>query len=196
MKAYEAEFAKRHPNWQHTFGKVPYDLSRALDALLKLDYVDADNIGTIGHSLGGWDSLSLWGSDPRVKAAVTNSGGAHWVIKEIWTNHNWRMRFLDGTVKGFNPKSTDAVAPIYMMMGAPKPLLYMRALRDAGTDYSTSVLERARMIQAYYKTFGTHPNQINGKNQFAVFFHDEGHDFPAYARELAYRWLKTQLTGK
>ena len=29
--------------------------------------------------------------------------------------------------------------------------------------------------------------------QFAAFFHDEGHDFPIFARELAYRWLETQL---
>ena len=196
MKAYEAEFAKRHPNWHRTFGKVPFDLSRALDALLKLDYIDGDNVGTIGHSLGGWDSLYFWGSDPRVKAAVPNSGGAHWVIKEAWLNHAWRMRFVAGEVKGFNPKSTDAVAPIYIMMGAPKPLLYMRALRDAGTDYASSVLERARMIRAYYNTFPGNPYQIHGKNQFAVFFHDENHDFPVFARELAYRWLKVQLMGK
>ena len=192
MYAYQAELKKRYPGWHHTFGKVPWDLSRALDALLKLDYVDGANVGTIGHSLGGWDSLYFWGSDPRVKAAVVNSGGAHWVIKEAWMKQPWRLKFAAGEQPNFKP-NTDASAQIYIMMGAPRPLLYMRAIKDIGTDYTSTPMENLRMIREYYASFGKNPWQINGKNQFAAFFHDEGHDFPIYARELAYRWLETQL---
>jgi hypothetical protein len=79
------------------------------------------------------------------------------------------------------------------MMGAPKPLLYMRGIREAGTDYGSCPVNSVRLIREYYGTFGANPYQINGKNQFAAFFHDEGHDFPPFARQLAYSWLEQQL---
>lgn len=195
MRAYQEGLKKKYPNWHHTFGKVPYDLSRALDALLKLEYVDADNIGTIGHSLGGWDSLYFWGSDPRVKAAAPNSSGAHWLIKDVWLNQAWRMKFASGEQKHAKP-NTDASAQVFIMMGAPKPLLYMRAIVDIGTDYVSTPQENLRFIREYYKTFGKTKYQIFGKNQFSAFFHDEGHDFPPFARDLAYRWLELQLKRK
>ena len=75
MRVYQERLAKKYPNWSYPMGKVPWDLSCALDALLSFDFIDPARIGTVGHSLGGWDSLYFWGSDPRVKAAVINSGG-------------------------------------------------------------------------------------------------------------------------
>ena len=184
MRWAEAEFAKRHPAWHKTFGKVPYDLSRALDGLLKFDFVDADRIGTEGHSLGGWDSLYFWGSDPRVRAAVVNSGGAHWIIRQLWLEPKWRTAFLDR--KFAVTPNTDVCSQIFMMHGAPRPLLYMRGLKDIGTDYAQTPSENARMIREYFAHCG-------GKGNFAVFFHDEGHDFPEYGRALAWKWLDTKL---
>ena len=75
MRLAEAALAKKHPNWHKIFGKVPWDLARALDGLLKLDFIDPARVATEGHSLGGWDSLYVWGTDERVRAAVVNSGG-------------------------------------------------------------------------------------------------------------------------
>ncbi len=191
MRAAQEAFKAKHPGWHHTFGKVPFDLSRALDALLKLDFIDPENVGTMGHSLGGWDSLYFWGSDPRVKAAAVNSGGAHWIIKQLWFDQKWRLKFTEGT-ESVKP-NTDCSAQVFIMKGAPKPLLYMRAIRDIGTDYGTTPQESMRMIREYYGTFGANPYQLYGKNQFAGFYHDEGHDFPRYGRDLAYSWLETQL---
>ncbi len=187
MRWAEAELAKRHPGWHKIFGKVPYDLSRALDGLLKLDFVDADRIATEGHSLGAWDSLYFWGSDSRVKAAVVNSGGAHWIIKQMWTQPKWRTAFLDR--KFPVTPNTDVCAQIFIMNGAPRSLLYMRSLRDGGTDYTQTPAENARMIREYFIHRG-------GKGNFAVFFHDEGHGFPEFARVLAWEWLGTKLKNK
>ncbi len=184
MRLAESALARKHPDWHKTFGKVPWDLSRALDGLLKLDFVDPDRIGTEGHSLGGWDSLYFWGSDPRVRAAVVNSGGAHWIIRPMWLEPKWRTAFLD---RKFPIKpGTDVCAQIYIMRGAPRPLLYMRGLKDAGTDYAQTPAENARMIREYFVRRG-------GKGNFSCFFHDEGHDFPPYARALAWKWLAEQL---
>lgn len=191
MKAAQEAFKAKYPGWHHTFGKVPTDLSRALDELLKLDFIDTANIGAIGHSLGGWDSLYLWGTDPRVKAAVVNSGGAHWIVNDMWLNQKWRLKFAEGT-ESVKP-NTDCSAQVFIMMGAPKPLLYMRGIREAGTDYGSCPVNSVRLIREYYGRFGPNPYQINAKNQFATFFHDEGHDFPPFARQLAYSWLEQQL---
>ena len=184
MRWAEAEFAKRHPGWHKIFGKIPYDLSRALDGLLKLDFVDAKRVATEGHSLGGWDSLYFWGSDSRVQAAVVNSGGAHWIIRQIWTDPKWRTAFLDK--KFAVTPNTDVCAQIFLMHGAPRKLLYMRSIRDAGTDYTQTPSENIRMIREYFVRQG-------GKGNFSCFYHDEGHDFPAYARALAWNWLDVML---
>ncbi len=191
MRAAQALFQQKHPKWHHTFGKVSYDLSRALDGLLKLDYIDPARIGTIGHSLGAWDSVYFWANEPRVKAAAVNSSGAHWLIPQVWFDQKWRLKFAAGELP-LKP-NTDMSAQIFLQMGAPKPLLYMRAIKDIGTDYLSTPQEHIRMIREYYQTFGKNPYQIRGKNQFAVFFHDEGHDFPPFARALAYSWLEAQL---
>lgn len=184
MRLAEAALAKKHPNWHKIFGKVPWDLARALDGLLKLDFIDPARVATEGHSLGGWDSLYFWGTDERVRAAVVNSGGAHWFIRQMWFEPKWRTAFLDGK---FPVKpNTDVCAQIFLMHGAPRPLLYMRSLRDAGTDYAQTPSENARLIREYFVKRG-------GQGNFACFFHDEGHDFPPYARALAWKWLEKQL---
>lgn len=187
MRWAEGEFAKRHPGWHKVFGKIPYDLSRALDGLLKLDFVDGTRVATEGHSLGGWDSLYFWGSDPRVRAAVVNSGGAHWIIRQIWMQPKWRSAFLEK--KQMVKPNTDVCAQIFLMHGAPRSLLYMRGLRDTGTDYAQTPSENARMIREYFVRRG-------GQGKFSCFFHDEGHDFPPYARSLAWKWLESQLKNK
>ncbi len=194
MRVYQERLAKKYPNWSYPMGKVPWDLSCALDALLSLDFIDPARIGTVGHSLGGWDSLYFWGSDPRVKAAVINSGGAHQIIPDAWTNQAWRLAFARG--KARVSANTNRSAQVFMMMGAPRPLLYMRSMRDSGTDYPSSVMENLRMIRAYYCRFSPNEYEIGGKPQFSAFFHNEGHDFPPFARELAWRWLELQLQGK
>ena len=47
---------------------------RALDLLQTLPRVDPARIGSIGHSLGGHNTLFLAAFDQRIKAAVSNCG--------------------------------------------------------------------------------------------------------------------------
>jgi len=61
----------------------PGDLSHAMDRVLDggvpgAGEVDADRVGVVGHSFGGWTALMLAGRDPRVAAAVplAPAGGA------------------------------------------------------------------------------------------------------------------------
>ncbi|HZL91805.1 MAG TPA: FG-GAP-like repeat-containing protein, partial [Pirellulaceae bacterium] len=54
--------------------KAIWNNIRAVDLLEKLGYVDEDNIGVIGHSLGGHNALYTAVFDPRLKAVVTSCG--------------------------------------------------------------------------------------------------------------------------
>lgn len=191
MRSSQQAFDARHPDWRLAFGKVPYDLSRALDFLSRLDFVDAERVGVIGHSLGAWDAILFYGSDPRVGAAVSNSGGAHSIDKSFWTDRRSGLAFAEGKLQ-VKP-NTESVVQFFIMMGAPRPLLYIRGIKDEGTDYASSPLENIRLIDRYFKRFSPNPHERFGKPQFAAFFHGEGHDFPPYARELAGAWLEVQL---
>ncbi len=194
MAAYQKELKARHPDWEYVRGKVPADLSRGLDALLALDWIDADNVGAIGHSLGGWDTLHFWGTDPRVKAGVINSGGNYRIDPALWTDPSWRAKFAAGDMQGM--ESILRSAQGYIMLGAPRPLLFMRGAAEGKGDTADSLLDRATVVNAYYNALPPSPYQIAGKPQFAVLLHGDGHDFPSFAREAAYRWLERQLMGK
>ena len=52
-------FYRRHPRWS-LLGKMVWDLSRAIDYLQTLDFVDPSRIGSVGHSHGGINKLSRW----------------------------------------------------------------------------------------------------------------------------------------
>ncbi len=192
MHAYQEKLQKKYPDWGYTRGKVPYDLSCALDALLKLDFIDGENVGTIGHSLGGWDSLHFWGSDPRVKAAVINSGGSYEIDPELWTDDGWMEKFAAGDTLGMSNILRSAQG--YILLGAPRPLLYMKSTEEGKTP--SSIMENLKVIRAGYAAVPAGRYKVAGKSQFSAFFHNDGHDFPSFARELAYRWLERQLQGK
>lgn len=194
MAAYQKEFTARHPDWEYTRGKVPADLSRGLEALLTLDWIDADNVGAIGHSLGGWDTLHLWGTDPRIKAGVINSGGNYRIDPALWIDPSWREKFAAGDTLGM--ESILNSAQVFIMLGAPRPLLFMRGTAEGKGDAAGSMLDSAAVVNAYYKALPPNSFEIAGKHQFSVLLHGDGHDFPSFAREAAYRWLERQLMAK
>jgi len=73
-RPYEAvNFYQRYPEWS-VVGKAIWDNMLAVDYLCSLDYVDSNNIGVIGHSLGGHSAVFAAGFDDRLKAVVTNGG--------------------------------------------------------------------------------------------------------------------------
>ncbi len=195
MALYQEQLKQKYPGWEYTRGKVPADLSRALDALLELDWIDGANVGSIGHSLGGWDTLHFWGTDPRVKAAVVNSGGNYRITPALWTDSSWRKKFLDGEPMGM--ENIVNSAQVYIMLGAPRPFLFMRGIEEGkGRDIRESMLDSITVVDAYYQTLSPNPYEVNGKPQFGVLLHSDGHVFASFARETACRWLERQLMGK
>ena len=66
-------FYRQHPQWS-LLGKMIWDMSRSLDYLETLDFIDASRIGSVGHSHGGITTLFAMAFDERIKAGVSNCG--------------------------------------------------------------------------------------------------------------------------
>lgn len=66
-------FYERHPKWS-MMGKMAWDVSRAVDYLHSLDFVDRERIGCIGHSHGGYTTWFAMALDERIAAGVSSCG--------------------------------------------------------------------------------------------------------------------------
>lgn len=192
MKEYEKKFAEARPGWSYNHGKVIHDLGQALDFLIALPEVDAANIGAIGHSLGGRDSIELIAFEPRVKAAVMSCGGALRYREELWTSADAQRAYLNG---GELNRQADNMN-FFFQSAAPRPLLVLMALNDYLTDYPANLLDAMRPIRKYYEVQLGNPKALEKQGLFAVLVHTNGHDAPYEVRTAAYAWLERQLTGQ
>jgi cephalosporin-C deacetylase-like acetyl esterase len=193
QKAYDtSEFYQRWPEWS-AVGKSLWDLQRAVDFLVTLNFIDADRIGEIGHSLGGHSSLLLAAFDSRVKAAVVCTG-----VPILRTEpRRWEYSRTDPAEYIYYPRlrpyldhpetlpfDYDEIAK----MIAPRSLLMILPLNDEYTPGNAGWLEASRGISEYYA-------KKNHPENFATYFHNQGHCFPPEAREMAYEWLMKHLTA-
>jgi dienelactone hydrolase len=150
------------------------DLSRGVDFLQSLKFVDAERIGAIGHSLGGQETLWLTWYDSRIKAAVASCGFSQVrsIIRE-GINHNFAM-FSHGFLKYGD--ISNLVCDL-----APRPFLMTNGKNDAifPVDGVSEIAEAAR--KAYAEKGLT--------NHFKSILFEGGHSFPEEVKEQAYNWL-------
>ncbi len=165
-----------------------YNHRRALDLLQSLPQVDGDRLGSIGHSLGGHNTLFVAAFDERIKVAVSSCGFnsffkymqgdlAGWTqqrymprIAEVYASDPARMPFDFTEVLA-------AIAPRAVFVNAPEG--------DANFEISgvKDCLKAARPVYALYaaadKLVASHP--------------DCGHDFPPEVRTAAYEFVDNML---
>jgi dienelactone hydrolase len=154
--------------------KYVSDLSRAVDVLQSLSFVDAGRIGAIGHSLGGQETLWLMWHDQRIKAAVSSCGFSRIQdIMEAGINHNFAM-FCPGFLK------TGDVEDLVCAL-APRPFMMTSGMKDPIYPLKgTKKIEEAAR-EAYSKA--------GMLDNFNALFFDGSHAFPADIKEQAYTWL-------
>lgn len=185
MAAYEEYLRKFRAGWHLTHGKNVWDLQRALDYLVGLDYVDPDRIGVIGHSLGAWDSIMLIGTDERVKTAVPNSGGMIEFVPELWSDAEAFRHYLKTPSEQTLKKH---VTPM-MMLSAGRSLLYLWDPSEPADRGRGNLVEGFRTIQTAYKT----SFRTLDKTDLALHLHSSGHFFTEPGRAAVYRWLEQKL---
>ncbi len=70
-------FYLEHPEWSMV-GKTIWDVMRGVDFLQTLDFVDHQQIGCTGWSMGGHLSIFAAAFEPRITATISNGGVLDW----------------------------------------------------------------------------------------------------------------------
>jgi predicted dienelactone hydrolase len=168
--------------------KAIWNNIRAIDLLESLGYVDVDNIGVIGHSLGGHNALFTAVFEPRIKAVVTSCGftAFHDYMKgdlKGWTSD----RYMPWIREAFenNPDKMPFDFPEVLAAIAPRGIYINAPLHDANFDVGGV----KKCIAAAQPVF----ELLEAKDQLVAEYPDCGHDFPDEVRGRVYDWLKKQL---
>jgi esterase/lipase len=168
--------------------KAIWNNIRAVDLLETLGYVDIDNIGVIGHSLGGHNALFTAVFEPRLKAVVTSCGftAFHDYYKgdlKGWTSDRYMPRIREDY--GNNPDKMPFDFHEVLAAIAPRGIYVNAPLADSNFD-NPGV---RKCIAAAKPVF----ELLEAKDQLVVEYPDCGHDFPDEVRERVYQWLERQL---
>ena len=188
MNAYMKDFQEKYPQWDYHHGKVVQDLQQALDFLVELPEVDAEHIGTIGHSLGGRDSMEIAAFDPRIKAVVMSCGGNLSYQPQLWQDAAAQRSFATQGRLNSQGMSTN----FFLQAIAPRAFLGILALNDYLTDYPSNLIDAARPFRSYYDML-LGEKKLPESDRLQILLHSAGHDAPLEVRQAAYAWLERQL---
>lgn len=171
--------------------KAIWDNMRAVDLLQSLPQVDGERIGCIGHSLGGHNTMFTAVFEPRIKALVSNCGFTrfHKYYNGAlmgWTSDRYMPRIR--TVHHNSPDEVPFDFTEIVAAFAPRPFLASAPVRDSNFEVS-GVKDCIAVARPIYELHGVAENlQAN--------YPESEHDFPADARDVAYRFLDQHLKGK
>jgi dienelactone hydrolase len=178
------EFTKRLQKGSSLQAKYLHDLACSLDLLSSLPEVDKQNLGVIGHSLGGLEALWLTWYDARVMAGVASCGLT--LVKSLLRDG------LSQPLVNCIPGLLD-VADMDDLLGslAPTPFMMVGGEQDPllPIDGFYFMVNYAQSIYI----------QLGVPERFRYLVFQGGHVFPPEARETAYlfldRWLKPLPPG-
>lgn len=181
------QFFAAHPAGS-VMAKMAYDVSRAIDLLAILPEIDAERVGCIGHSHGGYGTLFAMLLDERIRAGVISCGMTR--LRDDPTPERWwrntalipRLGYYEGRMHAA-PFDFDT----WLALLAPRPALICVALEDSIFPNSRCLFRAIDRGRAVYRTYGC------GRN-LNRFVYDGGHRFPPEARTKAYEILEKALT--
>lgn len=197
-------FYRRHPRWS-MMGKMVWDLSRAIDYLETLEFIDSTRIGSIGHSHGGYTTWFAMALDERLKAGVSSCGfdtfrydGNVW----RWSHATAllpRLGFYISSryinMRNYNgvPDSETIQTPLdthfVLALIAPRPLMLTAADDDAiFANSGWSTRQAVAKLEPLYQLFGA------SERLHATYFRG-GHSLPMELADRAYTWLARWLRG-
>ena len=164
--------------------KAIWDNIRGLDLLEDLDYV-APHFGTIGHSLGGHNSIYTAVFEPRIRAVVSSCGFDSYLDYKDgkidgWAQERYMPRIKTYALADIPFDFHDLIAAL-----APRPCFVSAPLHDSNFKWRSvdAVTEAASRV---YDLYGA-PEQLRVEHP------DCAHDFPDEMRELAYQLFEAHL---
>jgi len=184
---YEYHFGPKHSYLSGTM-KAIYDNIRAIDLLTSLPGVDPKNIGCIGHSLGGHNTMFTAVFDERIKALVSCCGFTRFHKYysgnlQGWTSDRYMPRIH--TRYDNSPDKIPFDFPEIVACFAPRAFFTCSPIGDGNFEVS-GVKDSLHSAQPIYDLFQ------QSENLQAV-YPNTGHDFPDEARESSYKFLDVHL---
>ncbi|OGV51885.1 MAG: hypothetical protein A2017_00560 [Lentisphaerae bacterium GWF2_44_16] len=189
-----APFYEKYPKWSSR-GKDLWDVSQALDVVQSMPEVDAEKIGSIGHSQGGGITIHAMAVEPRIKAGVSSCG--EWPMRISKNPFNaartgwWvgrpLLRPFCVTGKEFPVQMHELLA-----MAAPNAIMNISALNDC--KYTVEEKEFTGEAFRNMEENARKIYQLYGRPEaFKSITHLNGHSFLKEQRKAAYEFLKQHL---
>ena len=183
--------------WESGTLKAAWDNSRGLDLLAALPFVDARRgFGTIGHSLGGHNSVYTAVFDERIKVIVSSCGldsyldyyggdAKNWQPERGWCQTRYMLKLAD-----YRGRLAEIPFDFHEMIGAlaPRVCFISAPLKDSNFRWQ-SVDQVAAAAAPVYKLHNQLGNLI-------VEHPDCDHDFPDAMRTRAYQLFDQHLRTK
>jgi len=173
--------------------KAVRDNVRALDLLAALPCVRAEKFGAIGHSLGGHNAVFTAVFEPRLAAVVSSCGldsfrdymggdPAVWQPGAGWCSERYMPRLA-----AYAGRLHDIPFDFHEILAAlaPRPVLISAPLHDDNFQWRSV----DRVVAAAQRAYDLH----GATDRLRVIHPDCDHDFPAAAREEAYRLFDAVL---
>jgi len=162
---------------------------RAVDLLQSLPEVNPDQIGVIGHSLGGHNSMFVAVFDERIKAIVTSCGFTSFAKYKGgnlagWSHKGYMPRIAE--VYHANPAEMPFDFTEVLAALAPRLVFINAPTGDDNFDVSGVKDCVAAALPVYRNIF-------KAARHLQVVYPPGGHDFPPQVREAAYKFLERAL---
>lgn len=183
--------------WESGTLKAVWDNMRGLDLLASLPFVDSSRgFGTIGHSLGGHNSVYTAVLDDRLKVIVSSCGldsyldyydgnPKNWDPEKGWCQTRYMRKLAD-----YKGRLADIPFDFHEMIGALAPRhVFIIAPKKDSNFRAASVDRIVAAARPIFKLYG-HEDRLRVEHP------DCEHNFPPPMREAAYRLFDAVLAGK
>ena len=163
-------------------GVVNYDDRRVVEYLTTRSEVDAQRIGCVGISMGGYRSAYLAAMDERIKAAcvVGFMSSMRPMLKSHIDTHSW-IHFLPGLHRLMD-------LPELVSLTAPRALFVQQCSQDRLFPLS-GMQSSVQRIAELFQMAGC-PDQFLGR------FYDEPHRWTIAMQDEAFSWLDEKLNHR
>ncbi len=173
--------------WESGTLKAVWDNMRGIDYLKTLPFVEGEKVATIGHSLGGHNSVYTAVFDPRILAVVSSCGldsyldyydgnEKNWFLERGWCQTRYMPKLAN-----YRGRLAEIPFDFHEMIGAlaPRHVLIIAPTKDSNFR-AASVDRVAAAARPIFKLFG-HEDRLR------VLHPECEHDFPTEMRQEAYQ---------
>jgi pimeloyl-ACP methyl ester carboxylesterase len=173
--------------------KGVFNHMRCVDLLQSRPDVDDNNIGVLGHSLGGHNSIFLAAIDERIKVVVSSCGWTQFDYYNIGPmaekKYGGRLgpwaqtRYMPLLKTKFNLDNNSIPFDFNLMISAiaPRAFFSVSPTRDSNFDFK-GVQAGIKLAEPIYRN-------LQSSEKLQVQYPDDEHDFPIESRKEAYNFI-------